>query len=173
VRAIIDHTLSLQHSDGLFNPEGGGGACHDLDAVDILVKFSMLTDYRASDVRRALDRAYHALWRTQNPDGGFCERFWPPQPSLKRRVGEALGLDRLFGRQRDYSEPVFRYSGWKKMECKVTDSNIWASWFRPLALALISVRYPGEYLELGRWTFRRLPGLGWHDPERILSTPIE
>lgn len=167
---VIDSTLSLQHRDGLFNAAGGGGSCHDLDAVDILVKFGMVTDHRRRDVRRALDRAYDALWTTQNADGGFCERCWPPKPSWKRRVVQMLRLDGLLGKERPEEPPVYRYSGWTEMECLVNESNVWASWFRPLALALISVRYPGEYLRPDIWTFRGLPGLGWHDPERIQAS---
>ena len=169
VQAIIDNTLALQHRDGLFHANGGGGTCHDLDAVDILVKFSMLSDYRARDIASALDRAYQGLLRTQNPDRGFCERRWQPKRSWKRRLGEAMGLDKLLGRPNPIKTPIHRNCGWDKMSCLVTTSNIWAMWFRPLALALIQARCPNRYAPAPAWTFRRLPGLGWHD-EAALAT---
>jgi len=173
VQAIIDNTLALQHRDGLFHANGGGGTCHDLDAVDILVKFSMLSDHRAQDVASALDRAWHGLPGTQNPDGAFCERRWRPRRSWKRRLGEAVGLDRLLGRPNPICTPLYRYSGWDKMSCPVTTSNIWAMWFRPLALTLIQTRYPDRYGPAPAWTFRRLPGLGWHDKDALSALQME
>jgi len=161
VEAIIENTLSLQQPDGLFHPGGGGGSCHDLDAVDILVEFSRISTHRSRDVASALDRASRGLMITRNPDGGFCERRWKPRRSWKRRLGEAIGLDTLLGKRRAVEEPIYWYSGWVRMECRVNESNIWATWFRPLAWALISARYPERYGDAGGWTFRRLPGLGW------------
>jgi len=172
VARIIDSTLSLQHADGLFSESGGGGACHDLDAIDILVKFSTVTDYRADDVSGALRRAYRALWKAQNADGGFCECVWRPYRSWKRRIGEVFGLDKLLNRPIQEQPGRFRYGGWTKMECRTNESNVWGMWFRPLALALISVRYPGRYLDGKPWSFRRLPGLGWHDFEKVAACPF-
>jgi len=168
VEAIIDNTLALQQPDGLFHPGGGGGSCHDLDAVDILVKFSLISSHRETDVARALERARRGLLTTRNPDGSFCERRWRPPRSWKRRIGEALGLDRLLNRPNPAKEPLFRNAGWSRMECRMNESNIWATWFRPLALALIQTRYPDRHGDASAWTFRRLPGLGWHEPRAIV-----
>src|ERR1035437_2174593 len=71
VTRIIDATLSLQKSDGLFGPDGGGGACEDLDAVDILTTLSKYTNHRSLEVRCAAVRAYWAVWNMQNSDGSF------------------------------------------------------------------------------------------------------
>jgi len=169
-KRIIDSTLSLQYPDGLFDPRGGGGACLDLDAVDILVKFSLLTDYRAEEVKAALTRAFEAILRNQNPDGGFCEAKRPPlwHKSCKRRVAELVGLDRLLHRPWQ-GRPVeyMSYSSWGKIRYRVDESDLWSTWVRPLALALISSRYPGEFIDDINWRFRRTPTLGWHDVERI------
>jgi len=169
LEAIIDHTLALQHADGLFNPAGGGGACLDLDAVDILVKCSMLTDHRADDVKSALTRAYAGLLGAQNADGGFSEARNRPRPikSWKRRLGEAVGLDRLLSRPYIPPAELETYSGWSRMQYQLRESNLWATWFRPLALALISTRYPGEFMDSDFWVFRRGPALGWHDPKAV------
>ena len=166
---IIDSTLALQQPDGLLDPRGGGGACQDLDAIDILVKFSLLTDYRAEDIKATLIRAFEAILRNQNPDGGFCEAKRPPwRKSLKRRVAELVALDRLLNRPWQ-GRPIeyLSYSSWDKMRYRVDESDLWSTWFRPLALALISIRYPGEFIDDINWQFRRTPALGCHDIEKM------
>lgn len=167
---IIDHTLQLQQPDGLYHPRGGGGACLDLDAVDILVKSSLLTDYRAEDIRASLGRSFAAIVANQRPSGAFCEALRPSaSKSLRRRAGEALGLDRLL--RKPYRPPVefLRYTGWSKMEYSSDEGDVWATWFRSLALALISSRYRDEFGQAIPWRFRCSPALGWHDPQRIRS----
>lgn len=167
---IIDSTLSLQQADGLFVPVGGGSACLDLDAVDILVKFSMLTDYRHDEVKSALTRAFQAILLNQNTDGGFCEAKRPPlwEKSIKRKVAESIGVDKLLlkpwqGRPIEYTS----YAGWQKMVYQIDKSDLWSTWFRSLALALISKRYPDEFISQIDWHFRDTPSLGWHDTEKI------
>lgn len=170
---ILESTLSLQQPDGLFDPRGGGGACLDLDAVDILVKFSHLTDYRSEDVRTALGRAFAGILGNQNADGGFCEArrraIW--QKSRKRRLAEFTGLDRLLNRPWQ-GRPVehISISGIKQLRHQVDASDLWATWFRSLALALVSTRYPGEFIQGVNWRFKTTPTLGWHDMRPIVST---
>ncbi|MEA3377270.1 MAG: hypothetical protein U9R72_13855 [Chloroflexota bacterium] len=165
VAEMIDSTLALQQEDGLFHPDGGGDTCLDVDAVDILVKCSLLTDHRADEVRIALDRAYSGLLANQAEDGGFCgarNRPLPPK-TWKRRVAETLHLDRLLGRPYAPPKTVWHYSGWQAMPFDVRQADLWSTWFRPFGLALISARYPDQYPWANRWRFRRLPALGWHD----------
>jgi hypothetical protein len=176
---IIDATLALQNTDGLFNPAGGGGHCEDLDAIDILVKFSMVSSYREVDIKEALMRACDGIVKNQNHDGGFCYAKmyrctlseWLDSIEL---VKPKLGLDfktRLwmlemkFGKQLLYpliKDWVWKYSGWKVMSCRINQSDIWSTWFRLLALALISSRYPEEFGTDVAWKFRKNAGLGWH-----------
>lgn len=170
IEKIIDSTLAVQHPDGLYGPAGGGGACLDLDAVDILVKFSLLTDYRAGDVKSSLKRSFEALMKNQNSDGGFCEAKRPPlwKKSRKRKLMELFGVDRLLnrpwqGRPVEYQN----YSGWTRMRQRIDESDLWSAWFRPLALGLISVRYPGEFIDDILWQFPTSPMLGWHDQEKL------
>jgi hypothetical protein len=68
---LIDTVLGLQHVDGGFNPRGNGGACEDVDSVDILLNFYKRFDYRRADIRFALKRCLRHILSTQNPDGGF------------------------------------------------------------------------------------------------------
>jgi hypothetical protein len=166
---MIESTLALQQPDGLFHPDGGGDTCLDVDAVDILVKCSLVTPHLASKVRAALDQAYYGLLDNQSADGGFCRARHRPLPpkSWKRRFGEAFGLDRLL--RKPYSPPreIWHYSGWEKMPFDVHQGDLWSTWFRSYGLALISSRYPKEFPSDGRWRFRRVPALGWHDAARI------
>jgi len=172
VNQIIDHTLELQQSDGLYDPRGGGGACLDLDAIDILVKFSMLTDHRKDDIKESLHKSFQSIIRNQNADGGFCEckRPSPVIRSRKRKLLKLIGLDGIFFPQSE--QPPVEYKRqikWDKLRYRVDESNLWASWFRPLALALISKRYPGEYIDTIEWQFGKGPFIGWHDEQKLMD----
>jgi hypothetical protein len=168
---ILDSVLSIQHADGLFGEHQGGGACEDLDAIDMLVKFSLLTQYRSDDVRRSLERAFDRLLLLQNGDGGFPDRQVQrgelPR-SWRRQIYERLSLDRFL--DRPLLRPYEPYSGWNLVKARKGDSTIWGAWFRPLALALIQERFPD--LRVGASAVGRshaLPCLGWHDSEAIIK----
>ena len=162
---IIDSVLSIQHADGLFGEQQGGGACEDLDAIDTLVKFSLVTEHRATEVRNALIRALDRLLLLQNPDGGF-----PDQPlqasdlqrSLRRRVADGLGVTKVLNRP--FLLPRTHYSGWQTMGAAKGESTMWAAWFRPLAIRLILARNPDLSESPIPGCFHSLPGLGWHNP---------
>ena len=68
---LVDTVLSLQHFDGGFNPSGNGGACEDVDSVDILVNLYKQNDYRRAEIRCALWHCVDHILSTQNSDGGF------------------------------------------------------------------------------------------------------
>ena len=72
INQIIDSTLLIQDFDGLFNYAGGGGSCDDLDAIDILCRTTIYTDYRKENIRSALKKSHKNLLKNQNADGGFC-----------------------------------------------------------------------------------------------------
>lgn len=71
---VIETTLSLQQTDGFFAYEMGscGEDCLDYDAVNIIVNFSFITDYRQKEIRQALGKLLNAIRSCKNPDGGFC-----------------------------------------------------------------------------------------------------
>jgi SAM-dependent methyltransferase len=166
---IIDTALSIQHSDGLFGAGPGGGACEDLDAIDTLVKFSLVTDHRASDVQAALERAFDRILQIQRFDGGFpnylAEQRADRRRSLKGRLAQLPGLHTVLSRS--IGPAMTYYSGWRETGAERGTSDMWAAWFRPLALNLIASRHPdlGPFPEGSR--FHSLPGLGWHDEERV------
>lgn len=173
VDRIIDSILSIQQTDGLFIRNGG--ACEDLDAVHTLVMMGLVSDHRADDVRQSLERCFWRLLRLQNGDGGFPNAAAPPvRKTRKQRSLQRLGLFALLPqRMRDHgvSGPRFwKYSGWASLSCPIGASDMWSAWFRPLALRLISDRYPQA---LPRWSggrYRRIPGLGWHDADAIANS---
>lgn len=68
---LIDVVLNLQHPDGGFSEYRGGGACEDVDCVDILVNLYKLYDYRRADIRLALRKCLDHLLSLQRTDGGF------------------------------------------------------------------------------------------------------
>jgi hypothetical protein len=168
---MIESTLALQQPDGLFHPDGGGDACLDVDAIDILAKCSLVTQHLAHEVKTSLEQAYYGLLNNQGTDGGFCRARHRPLPlkSWKRRLVEPLGLDRLLGKPYSSPREVWYYSGWEEMPFDVRQSDLWSTWFRSYGLAVISTHYPETFPANMNWAFRRLPALGWHDRARIIQ----
>jgi hypothetical protein len=81
-KGLVDTVLELQHEDGGFNPNGNGGACEDVDSVDILVNCYKRWDYRHAEIRRALWHCVDHILTTQNPDGGFPYNRGHPQSHM-------------------------------------------------------------------------------------------
>jgi hypothetical protein len=74
----IDSVLRTQNESGGFgwgvhNPKEpfNSSACEDIDSVDPLARFSVLTDYRHDDIRKALARAKPWILSNETADGGF------------------------------------------------------------------------------------------------------
>jgi len=185
LEAIIDSTLSLQKQDGLFSAFGGGGSCEDLDAIDILVNMRKLTTYRRADIDAGLRRAWGALLGCQNADGGFRwvsrrdygPRYWLDLVNPMSRLPNSRYRMTRIG-MRNLIRPrveTMAYSGWKLMEYSVSESDVWSSWFRMVALAEISLSGADgvENPCPQSWVFRQLPGLGWHNPNLVLSNGEE
>jgi hypothetical protein len=171
---LIDSTLSLQQPDGLFHPSGGGDACLDVDAADILVKASLSTMHRAREVHQALKRVHAGLLDNLSSEGGFCRARQRPLPpkSWKRRWVEAFGLEVILGRPYVPPQEIWYYSGWKKMPFDIRQADLWSTWFRSYGLALIDLNYGEASVEVN-WRFRRLPALGWHSAPDIVQDALE
>ncbi|RJP56602.1 MAG: hypothetical protein C4541_12130 [Candidatus Auribacter fodinae] len=179
---IIDSTLMLISDDGLFHPQGGGGACEDLDAIDILVKLSCLNPYRYEDIKTALTRAHQRIYENRNPDGGFCWAKRDPFSALKLlAIPLKWNASLDIGTQLDFKKRIllnqirqltgttssWKYSCCEGLQTSISTSDMWSAWFRPLALALIEWRYPELYPDCcSKWQLRSNPGLGWNMSER-------
>lgn len=132
---LIDTVLSLQHDDGGFAPSGGGGACEDVDAVDILVNMYKQIDYRRVEIRIALRRCLRHILRLQNPDGGFPYKANAP----------------------------FIHMGIKATASPMGVSNMFGTWFRLHTIALIAEILTDEHvLEDYNFNFNADLSMGWH-----------
>ena len=169
VDKIIDSTLQLVARDGLFVYGGGGGSCEDMDAIDILVRCSLLSDYRRNEVRQVLLNAAQMLNTGQLSDGGFSWRVQPRFTDIFNFSNGYEFLNRkiynlLFkARHRSHYASAHNYSSLKIYPYHLHRSDTWSSWFRPLALAFIAQRYPDDFNEPCNWRSPHWPGLGF-DP---------
>jgi hypothetical protein len=131
---LVDTVLSLQHPDGGFHPRGGGGACEDVDAVDILVNMYKRTAYRRTDIRIALRKTMRSILKKQLPDGGFVYRIGEP----------------------------FLHMGIRKTRSPKNVSNLFATWFRVHTLALIAEILTDHPVSRFGWKFNNRCSMGWH-----------
>lgn len=71
---VIETTLFLQQSDGLFGYEVGtcGEDCLDYDATNILVNFSFIVTKYEREIKESLAKLLNAIDACKNTDGGFC-----------------------------------------------------------------------------------------------------
>jgi len=133
-KQLIDTVLSLQHTDGGFHPNGGGGACEDVDAADILVNMYKQTNYKRPQIRYALRKTCRQVLKMQMPDGGFVYRL----------------------------NESFIHMGIKKTASGPNQSNIFSTWFRIHTLALISeILTDGKKIKFN-WQFNNSCSMGWH-----------
>jgi glycosyltransferase involved in cell wall biosynthesis/SAM-dependent methyltransferase len=138
---VIDITLGLQQADGMFGAGLGGGACEDLDAVDVLAVALLHTSHRSEEVKHALVRAYWAIQNSQNRDGGYSYQV---------------------GKHESYS-----FSTWAPLSAQLDQSDAWATWVRLVTLSTISMHLPDDLPRRG-WHFHRTPALGYHQFSKTL-----
>jgi len=134
---IIDSVLSLQHADGGFAPQGGGGACQDVDSADILVNLYKRTGFRPHDVRQALRRLLRSVLTKRTPDGGFVNRF--NEPWIHHGI------------LRTYAPPNV--------------PELFSTWFRTHTIALACQILEDEPLAQFPWRFNTTCSMGWHRPQ--------
>lgn len=168
-RRVVDRTLSLQLHDGLFAPIPGGGSCDDLDAIHILCYMYHTQNYKKEEIARALSKTHDALLHSQNEDGGFC---WAKRNPFKLidwlltvfnsiRKGNAYFTyfslkDALIGLR---SSKKKLKTGWSKEGWHLSESTLWDTWFRVLAIAEIeTVLFPKQAKKF--WTRLEAPNFG-------------
>lgn len=107
---IIDLTLKVQNKFGGFSSQLCASACEDMDAVFLLVMLERkYTKYRNDDVNEALKKVFRWYFVNQNENGGFVFR----------------------------KNESFPY-GHQLMTSVSNESNLFATWFRSLAIAYIT-----------------------------------
>lgn len=135
-QGLADTVLSLQHMDGGFNPGGNGGACEDVDCVDILVNLYKRNDYRRPEIRCALRRCLRHILVLQNPDGGFPYNRDCPQSHM----------------------------GIPGTDAAPNQSTTFATWFRVHTLALVAEILTDETELQFNFRFTKNLSMGWHQP---------
>jgi hypothetical protein len=131
---LVDVALSLQHGDGGFHPRGGGGACQDVDAIDILINLYKQLNYRRAEIRLALRRALVHIKQRQMPEGGFVYRL----------------------------DQAFTHMGLARTTSAANRANLFPTWFRVHTLTLIGeiLTDEPELQRLSRFNDRF--SMGWH-----------
>ena len=135
---IIDSCLSLQEYNGLFNGCAVGQTCLDYDAIDLIAKTSLITDYRAEEVEKALNKAYQTLLTLYNQeDGGFanCKEYRYLRTGRKAQLLRKIGLYKLLPAIRKPAKGMYSVC-WRLLSCDTFESNAFSTWFRYLALYL-------------------------------------
>jgi hypothetical protein len=132
---LVDTVMGLQYADGGFNPRGNGGACEDVDCVDILVNLYKRVNYRRAEILHSLKRCVDRILTTQNEDGGFPYN-------------------------RDASQS---HMGIPATMAPANTSTTFATWFRIHTLALCAEVIP-EYQALRGVEFccSKTLSMGWH-----------
>ncbi len=143
-KQLINTILELQHKDGGFSPNGGGGACEDIDAVYLLVNLVNITNYRKKDIIKALKKNLFSIMHMFNEDGGFV---------YKRNSN-------------------FSHMGIKKTFSNVNESNMFATWFRLHTIASISklVKIKNDYITEFNYQFNKDCSMGYM-PEKFKFSP--
>ena len=174
---ISSSVFQLQMRDGLFHPFGGGGACEDLDAIDVIYKIS--SDI-STESEESLKRAYRALLQNYDKNGGFC---WAKRPTFPYLVGlkyfnpslELFNLGMIkWIIKNNYigslipffkEKKIYEYSNWNLMKYRINLSDSWSTWFRLLSIATIERLLPDLKKHDIDYKFRRLPSIGWMQSE--------
>lgn len=174
---ISSSVFQLQMRDGLFHPFGGGGACEDLDAIDVIYKISSGI---STESEESLKRAYRALLQNYDKNGGFC---WAKRPTFPFLVGlkyfnpslELFNLGMIkWIIKNNYigslipffkEKKIYEYSNWNLMKYRINLSDSWSTWFRLLSIATIERLLPDLKKHDIDYKFRRLPSIGWMQSE--------
>lgn len=178
IEKMLDSTLAVQNNDGLFNYEGGGGSCDDLDAIDILCRATFYTEYKKIKVKSSLESAYHSLLKNQNTNGGFC---WAKRNDLY--LDDITGIinirmldnsyDMIANGKSKTKKIVFnllkndfywKYSGLESMKLKMDESDLFSTWFRLTSIAFIEETFPEicNFRKSYEWKLRKKCGLGFY-----------
>lgn len=103
IHTAVTNTLELQYPDGLFRRYGYGGACEDIDAIEILKQGCQFVDRQTQKRTQKVFNTVHArLIAMQREDGGYA---YNPYIALT-------------------------YSGIPLLACARGESDLFSTWFR-------------------------------------------
>lgn len=166
-REMVKHISSVSDRLGHFAPYPGGGACYDYDALYLLTGDRDVLDKKHLDL---LGGSMLTLLSEQNQDGGFCESHCVRPLNTKNIV--ALLTHAFFfsgngqAERLRYCLTLFRSkhnrinTHWTEYSREWSESNLWDSWFRVLAMARIDYLLNEDARD--EWHFIDYPGIGYH-----------
>ena len=136
VDRIIDSCLKTQNLYGGFGVPLNSSACEDIDSIDPLIRLSLVTDYRKTEIMAALKRTLPWILVNMNLDGGWVFRRYE----------------------------AFQY-GHPNMLVEREESAMFPTWFRTLTLANLAQYLIDSYMPYYDWRFFDGPGHQfWRSP---------
>jgi hypothetical protein len=161
-------TRKLKWADNLYVYGGGGGACEDMDAIDILVRGAEANSTNREATKVELFIVAERLAFGVNKDGGYSWRVsLPPswfihltkQKSWNELVGSLKALAFKL-KNRSHYKSVNLYSSCDVYPFKLNISDTWSTWFRASSLAMIAQTSPEMFKNKCDWFLHERPGLG-------------
>lgn len=131
---LVDTVLSCQAIDGSFGKYYKGGACEDIDAVDILVNSYKRYKYKKPEIRKALRRVLPYIFKNLTKDGGFV--FRQDEPFIHMSI--------------------------PRTKVPANKAHLFATWFRSHTIALIAEILTDEHSIEFEWKFNSVLSMGWH-----------
>ncbi len=168
---LVNQLSSLCDQYGHFAPYPGGGGCYDYDAIHLLTYPYLDDDIFQKEVARYFITIFNGLLMCQNPDGGFCESkmIRPRSPyqlmhtikHIFKSPNRTIFIERFRKNivlQRPRHSRI--HTHWTKYSRAWSESNLWDTWFRLLAIARIDVFLDKN--KFSEWGFVDHPGIGYH-----------
>lgn len=161
-------TRKLKWADNLYVYGGGGGACEDMDAIDILVRGAEASSTNREATKAELFIVAERLAFGVNKDGGYSWRVnLPPswfihltkQKSWNELVGSLKALAFKL-KNRSHYKSINLYSSCDVYPFKLNISDTWSTWFRASSLAMIAQTSPEMFENKCNWFLHQRPGLG-------------
>lgn len=158
----------LSDFEGRFAPWPGGGGCFDFDAIFLLLLEGSFTE------PSLLLRSQRSILEDQNPDGGFSESCTarPQNAGQVLRFVRHLGLPhskagywryrKSFAQVQPKNQHIAAH--WVESPRKWSESDLWDSWFRMQAVALIDCHLKPQ--SSNDWGFSNFPGIGYHPSQK-------
>ena len=169
-KKLIRNIIDLQDTEGHYGPYPGGGGCYDFDAIKILT----LSDNNDNDIKKSINIFAKKLIKEQNKNGGFSEayQFYPlrlkSQIRFLLKIISQKNIDNLIPVIKQYfyimlKNPVLYNNHFCIYTSKRwSDSDLWNSWFRVLALTNVILFLGNKELKIN-YKKIKFPGIGYSE----------